>query len=220
MFNNSAITESFRQPQQDRSRETLTRILDSATEILEYKNFEELTIAEIVIKADTSVGAFYGRFADKDALLHALDERFLAGFKKRLSERIASKDWEHGTIAYIARDAIGFMVDIYGRDHGLLRSLNMKARIHGDDRFKERERRAWDELYPALEKFLLVHEHLIRHQHPRRAVLFGFQQMFFAMREFLLWEPLRTGQACDTGQLITELTRAYLAYLGIEPADY
>jgi AcrR family transcriptional regulator len=33
-------------------------------------------VADIVREARSSVGVFYSRFADKDALLHTLDERF------------------------------------------------------------------------------------------------------------------------------------------------
>jgi AcrR family transcriptional regulator len=49
----------IQQPQQTRSRETMKLILEAAAQILEEKNFEmELTIAEVVQKAGTSVGAF------------------------------------------------------------------------------------------------------------------------------------------------------------------
>jgi len=39
--------------------------------------------------------------------------------------------------------------------------------------------------------------------------------MFFSMREIILWEPLREEAPYPTDQLIEELSRAYLAYLGV-----
>ena len=41
-------------PQQARSRETMSQILDAASQILETKTFEELIIAEVVQQAGTS----------------------------------------------------------------------------------------------------------------------------------------------------------------------
>src|SRR2546430_7916872 len=66
----------FRPPQQTRSQETLDRILDAAERVLDEKSFTEATLAEIMERAGVTVGAFYRRFPDKDALLHLLDERF------------------------------------------------------------------------------------------------------------------------------------------------
>ncbi len=48
--------------------------------LLEEKLFEEISIAEIVEQAGCSVGAFYGRFKDKNSLLMALDERHFEEF--------------------------------------------------------------------------------------------------------------------------------------------
>ena len=64
----------FRPPQQVRSRRTLDLILDATEQVLETKTFGEATLAEIMDRAGVTVGAFYRRFPDKDALLHLLDE--------------------------------------------------------------------------------------------------------------------------------------------------
>ena len=100
-------------------------------------------------------------------------------------------------------------------DRGLLRSLNMKARIQGDERFRIRERKAWETLYPALLDLIVSRLEASGHPDPVRKAKFGFAQMFFTMREMLLWEPLRTGEACDTRSLVVELSRALLAYLAL-----
>src|SRR5688572_1885607 len=71
-------TPRFRPPQQSRSQATLDRILDAAETVLEEKSFSEATLAEIMDRAGVTVGAFYRRFPDKDALLHLLDNRFFA----------------------------------------------------------------------------------------------------------------------------------------------
>ena len=74
----TAHSQFFRPPQQTRSQETLDRILDAAEQVLVEKAFGEATLAEIMERAGVTVGAFYRRYPDKNALLRHLDERFFA----------------------------------------------------------------------------------------------------------------------------------------------
>ncbi len=194
----------------------MIQILDAAAQILETKTFDELTVAEVVEQAGTSVGAFYGRFRDKDGLLQALDERFFEEFEARFEALLATPGWAEQPLARLVRDAVAFIVTTYSHDQGVLRSLNLKGRLHGDSRFREREQRAWDELFPRLQAILLAHQGEMSHPDPRLATRLGFQQMFFAARELLLWEPVRGGHVYPADELVRELTRAFLAYLGAE----
>ncbi|MBI9050821.1 MAG: TetR/AcrR family transcriptional regulator [Anaerolineaceae bacterium] len=207
------------QPQQARSQETMQNILDAAALILERKNFEELTIAEIVHEAGTSVGAFYGRFKDKDALLQALDERFFDEFEKDIQVFLSPQNIQHKSITEIVHQVCALLVTTYSRQTGVLRSLNLKSRLTNDSHFLRREKRSWDEFYPVLQKILLSYDAQISHPDPHLATRLGFQQMFYTMREILLWEPLRDEPAYPSKQLIDELSRAYLAYLGIKDIE-
>lgn len=204
------------QPQQSRSRETMVQILNATAFILETKTFEELTIAEVVLNAGTSVGAFYGRFTDKEALLQALDERFFQEFEGSIMTLLAPSDWAGRSIGNMIENVSRLILETYSKNRGVLRSLNLKARLYGDSRFKEREQRAWNVLFPRFLDTLLLHRNEITHPNPSLAVRLGFQQMFFSMREILLWEPLRENIPYDDEELISELTRAYLAYLGVK----
>src|SRR5271165_2982790 len=69
-------------PQQDRSRESLRRLLQAATEVLEEKGLEGATIPRIAARAGLSPGAVYRRFRDKDALLRTLLRELLRGVDK------------------------------------------------------------------------------------------------------------------------------------------
>lgn len=206
--------QPVQQPRQERSRATMTQILDAAAQILETKSFDELTVAEVVEAAGTSVGAFYGRFRDKDGLLQALDERFFDEFEARFHALLATPGWGEQPLARLVQDAVAFIVTTYSHDQGVLRSLNLKGRLHGDSRFRQREQRAWNELFPRLQAILLARRAEITHPNPDLATRLGFQQMFFAARELLLWEPVRAGQSYPADELTRELTQAFLAYLG------
>src|SRR5947208_15475116 len=91
----------FRPPQQTRSQETLDRILDAAERVLEKKSFTEATLAEIMERAGVTVGAFYRRFPDKDALLHLLDERFFREMQERADELLDPAHWRGAAAAEI-----------------------------------------------------------------------------------------------------------------------
>ena len=207
---------TIQQPQQTRSLETMNLILDAADQILELKNFEELTIAEVVHRAGTSVGAFYGRFKDKEALLQTLDERFFQEFEKAVITLQAPKKWAEMPISSIVEDVTKLIVQTYSNKKGVLRSLNLKSRLTGDSSFKKREQSAWNELFPQFQIALLSHQREISHPNPRLAIRLGFQQMFYSAREILLWEPLRESVTYTSEELVSELTRAYLAYLGVQ----
>lgn len=200
-------------PQQTRSRKTMNRILGASQSLLEEKGFDELTIAEIVQHAGCSVGAFYGRFRDKDALLHALDERFFQEFTAESEVILNARRWEGKPIAEIIEAAIAFLVGVYSEQRGVLRALSLRARLSHDVRFGEREQTAW-ELFPRLQELLLARADEIAHPNPELAVRLGFLQVFYALREIILWEHLKSGFSISNDQLVSELTCSYLAYLG------
>src|SRR5688572_27091468 len=68
----------LRPPKQARSQRTLERLLVAAEALLAERAWDEIGVAELSKAAGTSVGAFYTRFADKDALLDLLAERYRA----------------------------------------------------------------------------------------------------------------------------------------------
>lgn len=217
----------IQQPKQARSQETMNHILDTAAAILEHKTFDQLTVNEVVQQAGTSVGAFYGRFRDKEALLQALDARFFNRFESDFEAVQQEHDWENQPVSAIVHDVARFLVEVYQRDIGVLRSLNLKARLYGDSQFRQREQDAWDRMFPRLQRLLLKDPGAILHPDPKAATRFGFQVMFFSLREFVLWEPLREGARPGAGPnagpgsrlpagLAAESARVFLAYLGVK----
>jgi AcrR family transcriptional regulator len=60
---------------QKRSQKTYDALIETAFKLLEQREFDEISIAELAQKAGYSVGAFYARFNSKDELLDALVAR-------------------------------------------------------------------------------------------------------------------------------------------------
>jgi AcrR family transcriptional regulator len=68
----------FTQPKQKRGRQRVDAILNAASELFAEVGYEAATIIEIAARADTSVGSMYQFFANKEAILYALIERYVA----------------------------------------------------------------------------------------------------------------------------------------------
>ena len=85
---------AVKKPCQQRSRDSLERILKSAEALIRAKGYEALTIAEVVRRSHTSTGTLYARFPDKTALLYAIHERVLDRDEEELEARLAEVDWD------------------------------------------------------------------------------------------------------------------------------
>ena len=72
------------EPQQERSRESLRKLLKAATEVLGQHGVEGTTIPRIAQHAGLTPGAVYRRFRDKDELL----ETAILGILERQDERL------------------------------------------------------------------------------------------------------------------------------------
>ena len=76
----AAPTEGLRRPlptKQARSRKTRDALIAAAWKLLQTQPWQDISINDIVRAASSSVGAFYSRFKDKDALLEALSAEWL-----------------------------------------------------------------------------------------------------------------------------------------------
>jgi AcrR family transcriptional regulator len=66
---------------QDRSRETLRRILDAAREVFLENGYDKTTIAEIISRAGIGHGTFWLYFHNKDDLIRYMTEEFINEFE-------------------------------------------------------------------------------------------------------------------------------------------
>ena len=80
-------------PRQQRSSDSLERILKTAETLIRTKGYEALTVAEVVRRSSTSIGTFYARFQDKTALLHAVQERVHGREEAQMRDELAKVDW-------------------------------------------------------------------------------------------------------------------------------
>jgi AcrR family transcriptional regulator len=85
-----------KEPNQERSRETVENILTATTHILEKDGFEKISTNRIAEKAGVSIGSLYQYFPTKDAIFSFMMERYVKGqtemVDRIIQERKLSRD--------------------------------------------------------------------------------------------------------------------------------
>jgi AcrR family transcriptional regulator len=203
-----------RPPRQVRSQQTLDRILDAAEALVAEKGFEDATVGEVVRRAGSSVGAFYARFPDKDALLYALYERYLEQATATADDALDPERWRGRTVPEVLAAVVRFLVAIYRAQGGLIRAFVL--RNHTDPEFRARQERLSHHVSRRLSALLLDRREEIAHPDPERAAAFGLTMTFATIEGAVLFGETRSrALALSDDDLAAELTRAYLAYLGV-----
>ena len=208
----------FRPPRQTRSQATLDRILDAAQRVFEEKSFSEATVAEIMSRAGVTVGAFYRRFPDKDALLHHLDERFFNTINERGDCLLDPERWRGASTPEILRALARTAVEVYTSSRGIARSLFLRARL--DPVVQSTARQVNTRFIEGLRVLLLDPERRgqITHPQPDRAIALGFMMFFGALREATVFGEVWPDHEQIVGDnLAEEMARLYLSYLTAEP---
>ena len=156
---------------QARSQETLERLLEAAEELVSERGFDNATVSEIVRRANSSVGAMYARFNDKDSLLVCLHERFCEQALATTDMALDPARWEGASIAEILSTTTPFLVHTYHHKRGLMRAFIVRGSC--DDQFAEQASRVSRTISEKLIKLLMARQDEIKHPDPVMAVDFG-----------------------------------------------
>lgn len=208
----------IRPPQQARTQRTLVALLDAAEALLEEKGFEDMAVAEVAHRAGSSVGAFYRRFKDKDALLHALHERYCEEAFATADTALDPERWAGARIPELLSEVIAFLVEVMRDRRGL--ALAIYRRALSDARFDERSSRLNRYVVEQLTALLHARRDEIGHPDPRIGVEFALRSVFA-----LLTEHFTVGTSevelvpLSDEQFAAELTRSCLSYLDVREPD-
>ncbi len=164
----------IRPPRQLRTQQSLERLLDAAELLLRDKDFEDIPVSEIALRAETSVAAFYRRFKDKNALLHGLHERFFDEAVATADVTLDARRWDGANIRTILGSIIPFLVEVIQRQEMLQRAVYRLAL--SDEAMRERSQRLRRHVLGGLSGLLLARRAEIQHPSPEIAVTFGLVQ--------------------------------------------
>jgi AcrR family transcriptional regulator len=205
----SHFLQWVRPPQQERTRLSLTRMLDAAEALIAAKGIEEAGIVEIARQAGTSVGGFYRRFRDKDTLLQALHERFCEEASLTAADALEPGRWTGATLVEIVHEFAAFLVQIYREREGFFRAI--LTRGPADTIMRERTNRLFDDMSARLHVLLENHREEIRHPDPALATRFALHAMCGTLNHIVQVQP--PALRLDDPRLAEELARAFVAYV-------
>lgn len=208
--------EWVRPPRQARSQLTLARILDAAESLLGEKRWEDASVAEIARLAGSSVGAFYTRFRDKDALLSALHERFVEEAIATADFAMNEQRWASASISLVVRELVAFQVRIQDQHVGLWRAIALRSSESPE--FQARGLRMTKHIDELFTRLVVARRHEILHPIPVLAAVFASRLIAGVMLQRLLF-PLTASIDAPGVSVVEELTHAALAYLGVFPED-
>lgn len=200
-------------PRQARSRDTLERIAATAVRLLNAKPWAQISVSELATSADASVGAFYTRFADKDALLDYLDERYAESLIALLRRDMAAAKGHRTDLEQRAARLLRSLVRLCRRYRGLLATVVLEARGAGSERFAERTRRMNDELPALARSFAATAGVATSPADVRTALAFTFS----ALRDQVLYPgsvPAFERRVRDR-ELVAALVRNFVGYLRV-----
>ena len=206
-------------PKQDRSQRTTAKIRTAALEAFAEERFDVVSVSDLAKRAGVSVGGFYARFKNKDALLHALDECMLDEMLQSVRRAMDPDRLDGATLADVVEAYVRPMVRFFVRRRSVARQIVIRARTTQDAGFLERIQQFNAEAHGLFEARLLERRREIRCPDPETAIQFAIMMISAAAREAVLFGERKMNLSTVRGRALVEsLVRAFLAYLGVKSA--
>ena len=186
-------------------------MLDSAEMLFAEGGADAMTVEAVIERAGTSAGAFYARFGDRDGLLQALHDRFLATLHE-LVGGIALKGMMQPSLA----EAVSVMVS------GSLQVANEHSRSlaffvlfkASDERLRLQGIAANQGFAEAFRQVTLHHQAEIRHPKPAQAIDVAFRMLHAMLVQTVMFRAKDlTGRPMADTSLAQQVSRGLIAYL-------
>jgi AcrR family transcriptional regulator len=209
----------FKPPRQRRSQESLERILDAAESLIRERGFDNMTIAEVVERSDSSVGSLYARFGNKLTLLRAVQVRYHA----RVESSIALEVSEGHARGETLQAAVARVVDVLS-EYLLSEPELYRAFIVGavfDPQVRAQGEKASAERGEVVGRALMEHREQIRHPDPVLAVRWVYSHCMAVLRERITYgEGAKLSGGFTDETMVRELTRTAVNYLMCEGSTW
>jgi AcrR family transcriptional regulator len=213
------VSKPAHPPQQQRSRETLARLLEATTKTVNKYGLAGTTIPRIAQAAKVAPASVYRRFRDKEALLRAafLDvlEHSAAANSAAIPALLKGR-----TLEWIAGAIARSLIEQYRAHPTFMRALVRFLEEDDDQAFRRRATSLMIGNANVLTQMIVDRfAKQIRHKDPRHAVTFIILVMANvvetrALEDFSLWtEMIRLSDE----ELVAELKHVFLTYLLAKP---
>lgn len=209
----SAPLHWVKPPQQARSQKTLERLLDAAEELIAAGGVAALTVSEVVKRGGSSVGAFYARFPDKDALLATLHQRSCAEALATAELALDPARWQNSSVEAILSEIVEFTVKSCVERRRLL--LAFISLATGDPAYAERRSKLERQIAALAHRLFLTREGELANADLETAARVTIRIVLSTLEYGALVHYAEGDDAhLPQARLAAELTQAALAYLG------
>lgn len=209
MSRRASLKPARNQPQQPRSRATVTVILDAAIRILDREGLEALTTTRIAEVAGVSVGTLYQYFAHRDAVIDALQDRELERASAMLEQVLTARAQDSNRA--VARAVMIELLRLYRAAPALHRLLAVDGlRYTTPERVLMFDARG----IATVRAFLTLAGPRVRTANLEAAAFIIYQAVRATMLAYLLASP----PGVNDELIVSELTELCLRYLSLEEA--
>lgn len=207
--------EWVKPPRQARSQQTLERLLDAAEALIAEKGIDGVTVAAIARRASSSVGAFYARFSDKEALLRCVLERFYGQAAATTEEALHHQRWQHLPLDTTFNALLRFMIEMLRQRRQLI--VAMMVRAASDPTLTALTQRLEQQISEGVAALLAQRGQLIDHPEPALALRMCVWLLLSGIETRVLYADSRGSNEWSDEQLARELSTLCLRYLGLPP---
>jgi AcrR family transcriptional regulator len=107
--------------------------VNAAEDLLRHRPFEDISVAEICRAADVTTGAYYARFASKEALMPFIYERYQHWLVAAVPGRFAEVNWAQLDFEQTGEQVAALLVAFYHERPWLLRATALFVRTRPGD---------------------------------------------------------------------------------------
>jgi AcrR family transcriptional regulator len=208
------------EPRQERSRDSLRRLLKAAAEVLGQHGVAGATIPRIASHASLTPGAVYRRFRNKDVLLETMILQILDDQDRYIRQSITPTMALEIPLAVLAGQVINNLLISYRKNAGLLRAIRQFVQGREGSPFWKSATRIELRTVEYVVDLLVTSKGEIMHAKPRVAVGLGLAMVVGALWELVVNSPnVRMWRGLVPGsdkELQQELTRSFLSYIATE----
>lgn len=174
-------------PKQQRSEQSLQRVLGALESLLQSKAFANISIPEIASGAGCSAATIYGRFKDKASILAALHESLREKMIEDVDRELDPNRWAGRDFGELATHYCGTTVAFYRRNRNLLAAVLLIQ----DREVYERAASTVQHIAARLAETSRVAMSTSQHSDLDSRVDLGIRAVFALLQQRLLFEPVR-----------------------------
>jgi AcrR family transcriptional regulator len=108
---------------QARSREAQARLLKAGEQVFARKGYDDAHVSDIAQAANCSIGSFYRRFRDKEALFRTLHIQFARKIEQNMERFLAMPQWAQAPGDEVIRTLVKNTARVIERHPGFFRAL-------------------------------------------------------------------------------------------------